>query len=185
MSKTLAKFYDMTHSKLVSLFTLSFVLLCQLIFAQKAEKAWREAKLHAKTITVLRIKKIPFSDWDNEIAAFEKLSDLTLEGLNLDSIPESICELQNLRYLRLGNNNIQELPACVCELQNIEIISLWDNDITFLPKCLSTLKLLKEIDLHGIKYSVDEQLLLKDNFPRVNFSFSDPCDCKFERQLIE
>ena len=64
----------------------------------------------------------------NDIGRFKQLNAINFVGC-VATIPEAICQLQNLQYLSLVNNpDLQKLPECVGDMQNLMVLNLGGSD---------------------------------------------------------
>ncbi|MFX1237043.1 MAG: leucine-rich repeat domain-containing protein, partial [Promethearchaeota archaeon] len=72
---------------------------------------------------------------------------LSLRGLNIESIPVSIANLEHLEQLILGDNEISELPNIFDKLTNLKTLSIEGNPIKSLPDTIRNLEKLKEFFL--------------------------------------
>ena len=86
-----------------------------------------------------------------EIGSLVKLVSLTLGGLQMTSLPESIGRLIDLRELDLSYAaSLQSLPDSVGELANLEALRLFDaNKLAALPASVGRLSKLGELHLRG------------------------------------
>lgn len=71
-----------------------------------------------------------------------------IRGNEIDSIPDSICQLDNLKTLRVENCKLNKLPATLNQMQNLRILGLSDTELTDLNPNLFPNNL-KEINLSG------------------------------------
>ncbi|XP_058766615.1 putative disease resistance protein RGA4 isoform X2 [Vicia villosa] len=74
---------------------------------------------------------------------------LTLCGLNIAAIPNSIEEMKHLRYIDLSQNNVlQNLPSGITNLQNLQTLKLSQcSELKLLPKNFN--KSLRHLELNG------------------------------------
>ena len=64
----------------------------------------------------------------NDIGRFKQLNAINFVGC-IASLPEAICQLQNLQYLSLVNNpDLQMLPECVGNMENLMVLNLGGSD---------------------------------------------------------
>jgi Leucine-rich repeat (LRR) protein len=75
------------------------------------------------------------------------LTDLTLTGNPLGSIPSEISSLSHLRLLRLGMTNVKEIPPYVLNLPELQELILSDNQIQEFPLEEFNLKNLEALNL--------------------------------------
>jgi internalin A len=74
---------------------------------------------------------------------------LDLGGLGLETVPDSVRELDNIQYLSLNDNKIRELPAWIGELNTLVAIGAHNNALVRLPDELHQLSLLRGLYLEG------------------------------------
>jgi len=76
---------------------------------------------------------------------------LTLCGLNIEEIPNSIEEMKHLRYIDLSLNNVlKNLPPAITSLQNLQTLKLSAcSALTLLPENMN--KSLRHLELKGCK----------------------------------
>jgi internalin A len=78
---------------------------------------------------------------------FCNLLKLTIWGIPLSEVPESIRGLKPLRYLALGGNDLHTLPRWMAELSELRSLTLACNNFNDLPIWLAELRALEDIDL--------------------------------------
>ncbi|HWN09547.1 MAG TPA: COR domain-containing protein [Pyrinomonadaceae bacterium] len=74
---------------------------------------------------------------------------LSLDGLGLTTIPESILGLKNLEFLQLKKNDIRELPHWLGDISTLQGISLSGNQLRTLPPEIGSLRKLAGLYLRG------------------------------------
>lgn len=72
---------------------------------------------------------------------------LSLMGLGLTVVPNSLRVLERLEHLALENNQIGELPSWIGELSSLKLISLGRNKLRRLPPEIGSLTKLKGLYL--------------------------------------
>ena len=112
--------------------------------------------------SITQLKKLRSLDLSlNDMASIPSgISNLTaVETLHLDgnffnhpdkkikTLPNEICQLQNLKVLTLKDNVIEQLPDCIGSLSKLEKLDLRDNLLTVFPPSFTQLKNLKSLDL--------------------------------------
>ncbi len=94
-----------------------------------------------------------------ERAYAEKATSLDLSHLELEAVPERLCELTSLQLLRLDSNHLTSLPEWLGDLKSLQRLDLDNNHLTSLPERLGELKSLQMLYLHYNRLtSVPEQL---------------------------
>ena len=70
---------------------------------------------------------------------------------NLETLPESICQLQSLQELNLGwCENLKIPPESICHLQNLQTLYLNGcENLETLPESIGQLSNLRELNLNG------------------------------------
>ncbi|XP_010273643.2 PREDICTED: putative disease resistance protein RGA3 [Nelumbo nucifera] len=71
---------------------------------------------------------------DSLFAAWKCLRVLSLRGIKIHELPDSIRNLKLLRYLDLSSTDIERLPKAVCKLYHLQILILEHLGILELPK---------------------------------------------------
>ncbi len=86
-------------------------------------------------------------------------SVLNLEGLGLQTLPESLGQLTYLTKLGLGNNQLTTLPSFIRKLKRLEALDLSNNQLTVLPPFFTELSQLKYLDLLNTQLTTSPELL--------------------------
>ncbi|KAJ4801766.1 Disease resistance protein RPM1 [Rhynchospora pubera] len=73
------------------------------------------------------------------------LTVLSLEGLPIKIIPDSIGDLFNLHYLGLRGTRVKFLPKSIVKLKNLQTLDLMDSSIQKLPDGIAELKKLRHL----------------------------------------
>ena len=73
--------------------------------------------------------------------------NLSLGGLGLTEIPDTIAQLSNLQILELHNNQLTKVPEVITQLSNLQVLDLENNQLTELPKTFAQLFNLKKLYL--------------------------------------
>jgi hypothetical protein len=90
------------------------------------------------------------------VQIFNRTYDINLKELNLynyqlESLPDSIGNLNNLQYLILSNNKLEYLPDSIGNLINLQILSLNNNKLEYLPDSIGNLSNLQILSLNNNK----------------------------------
>ncbi len=79
-------------------------------------------------------------------AFVEKLPALDLSGLNLSTLPNSICKLVNLENFIAANNKISSLPKDFNQLKNLKIVDLEKNEFKEFPEVITQITSIEELN---------------------------------------
>jgi len=72
-----------------------------------------------------------------------------LDYNELESLPESFGDLENLNRLSLGGNILSSLPESIGNLKNLQFLNLYGNNLTSLPESIGNLTNLKFLNLQN------------------------------------
>ena len=103
------------------------------------------AKLNVLSELILdgvSLESVP--DWIGDLKSLQKLS---MEGIKLASLPKSIGDLNSLKELNLNNNRLISIPNSIGKLSSLQILNLGNNKIATLPDSIGNLSSLKILDL--------------------------------------
>ncbi len=89
--------------------------------------------------------------------ALEKIEDiqrtgsneLSLVGMRLTALPESIAQLSQLKSLDLSGNQLTALPESIAQLTQLETLHLKGNQLTALPESIAQLSHLTTLELRN------------------------------------
>ena len=82
-----------------------------------------------------------------ESALSNRASSLSLAGLGLESLPESLIALTSLKELNIARNQLAELPNWLETISALERINLAGNKLTRLPAWLTSNRNLTDLTL--------------------------------------
>jgi Leucine-rich repeat (LRR) protein len=88
------------------------------------------------------------------------LTDLTLSGINFESLPEWVGGFSALKWLGLHDTCVQELPMSIGNLRALEVANLLCNPIPYLPESFGNLTRLYRLAIFG--YSIEYERDLKE-----------------------
>ena len=72
---------------------------------------------------------------------------LILNGLNIDTLPDSFEKFKNLNWVDLSENRLETLPDSISKLKKLRRITLTNNSINSLPEFLKSLDKLETLDV--------------------------------------
>ncbi len=98
-------------------------------------------------ITRLTLRGLNLTELPNSIGNFKELRELLLDSNYLSSLPESFQNLTNLEVLQLERNNFTLLPIWIGNLKNLRVLFLGDNKFRTLFETIGNLENLRELDL--------------------------------------
>ncbi|KAF0993089.1 hypothetical protein HZS_5604 [Henneguya salminicola] len=108
----------------------------------------------ARKLKELRILKVDFNQLKtlpDSICELNNLTDFYISGNSLSCFPEQFGKLKSLRCLHADYNVLCSLPDSICECKELSIFSLRDNWIEVLPTNIGNLSKLTVLDLSGNK----------------------------------
>lgn len=81
----------------------------------------------------------------------ERATDLSLHGIGLTEVPESIVNLIELRVLSLSHNKLTSLPEPIGELQSLQELRVYGNQLSGLPDSMARLANLQVLWIGGAR----------------------------------
>ena len=108
-----------------------------------------------------RLKQIP--------ALPSSVTWLNLNDNELETLPASIKEMQNLKTLVLSGNKFKKIPEEILALEHIENLDLGGNKIKEIPRELLTLSNLKELRMYPNAFDEQERAILRETFKEKIF----------------
>ena len=103
-----------------------------------------------------------FTEWEECIegdAIVNRIIEIRFIGKGINTIPQSIGELDSLRYLALENNHIDIIPNTIGNLEKLVHFTIDRNDITYIPPLIKNLSNLAKFNIS------DNKLGTSDNNP--------------------
>jgi hypothetical protein len=119
----------------------------------EAEKKIEEALKSG--VTELSLGGMNLTELPESLRQLTQLETLYLYDNKLAELPGWIGDLEQLQMLRLDNNELSELPEQIGNLKNLQTLALWFNYISDLPSSLAKLEHLTEITL-DCPFSIDD-----------------------------
>jgi tetratricopeptide (TPR) repeat protein len=116
------------------------------LFKTKFEEEDEENQLTDLTLNLMDLETIP-----EFIFQYEQLTSLDLKSKNVKIIPKSITNLHNLTELHLSCGVLEEIPDYICDLNKLSKLYLSNNKLTTLP-ALNRLEHLKLLDIQGNEF---------------------------------
>lgn len=89
-------------------------------------------KNNIKILTRIRYLELKFEKSENFpdfILSFSDLEHLLIDGLEIEQIPEEICNLKSIYSLYFCESKIKKLPDCLKNLENLKIIDINYNNL--------------------------------------------------------
>lgn len=150
----------MIKQHLIKALLISFMLCSILVMGQTADSAkhkkvytnYAEALKNPEKVYNLNLSDVPLDSFPIDLSKFKNLQYLCVSNDQIEFIPREIEHLQNLRGLELKGANLKTLPSEFSELKNLEEIYLNVNkktDFTQNVNVLSTLPKLTSLHLEN------------------------------------
>lgn len=100
-------------------------------------------------------------------------TELSLSGMSLTELPESLGQLTQLRRLDLSYNYLSFLPESLGQLTQLQRLDLFSNELLLLPESLGQLTQLQELDLRSNRLSsLPESLGQASQLHFINLRFN-------------
>ena len=77
------------------------------------------------------------------------ITALDLNGQELTTLPEQVCQNTQLKVLLLNNNQLSTLPQSIGQLSNLQTLGLSYNQLSTLPQSIGQLSKCKQLDLRS------------------------------------
>eukprot|EP01135_Chromosphaera_perkinsii_P006818 Nk52_evm1s604 gene=Nk52_evmTU1s604 len=100
-------------------------------------------------IDKLDLRGMGFRTWPPQLFHMCGLTWLSMEGNELEDIPDDICQLDRLQWLDVRNNKISQISPKLSELESLKTLLLQDNLIRRVPHEIGMIKSLKALSLIG------------------------------------
>lgn len=88
-----------------------------------------------------------YDSWEEALEQPDSVYSLELNDRKLVELPSTIEQFKNLRKLTIRNTQLQSLPASVGNLEQLEELNLYKNKLTVLPNTISNLVHLRVLDV--------------------------------------
>ena len=89
---------------------------------------------------------LPLNEWYSVTTSENgKITGLSLNYNNIESVPSELSQLTNLKYLDLSDNNLCLVPSELSQLKNLKYLFLDNNYLTLVPSELAQLKKLTDL----------------------------------------
>ncbi len=98
-------------------------------------------------VSVLSLNNCQLKALPSVLGCLKMLTSLDLESNNLEKIPETVCDLEQIINLNLSYNKIKTLPNNFGNLKRLNLLNLSRNQLEILPEGLSSLKFLERLYL--------------------------------------
>lgn len=114
------------------------------LYYQAESKIMRALHSDAKELSLsgMQLTKLPES-----LKKLTQLSELNLSRNKLSILPKWITHLSELKSLNLSKNKISKLPECIGELNQLQSLNLDDNNLASLPQSFQKLTQLNLLEL--------------------------------------
>jgi Leucine-rich repeat (LRR) protein len=83
-----------------------------------------------------------------EISQLKKLKEIYIFASSIDSVPESLAELNHLRSLTISFSDLQEMPKNFCVYKEIRYVSFLGNFIRTVPECVFEMPTLEQLNIY-------------------------------------
>ncbi len=115
----------------------------------------------------------------NKIGSLKNLMNLQLNSNNIQTLPESFCELSNIVYFSSLNNSIQQWPCSFFNFPNLQYLEIGNSKIDSIPNSILACQYLKIIKLYSnadtLKISKNIKYLKKLSDIAIENSVLDSC----------
>jgi len=102
------------------------------------------------------------------------VSDIQINGNDLDIFPTKIQLYHNCTYFEINNPHFIDFPDEICNLKNIKSIVFRDNNFQHIPICIFTLKKVQELWLYGIKLrNIPDSIISLTGLERLSLSINE------------
>ena len=83
----------------------------------------------------------------DSIGRLKNLKQLSLDNINLTSIPVDIGNLTSLEHLHFSENQLEQLPESIVHLSQLKSLQIYQNKVSELPKSIGSLNNLEKLDV--------------------------------------
>jgi hypothetical protein len=59
---------------------------------------------------------------------------ISVQGLNIQELPDEMGDMINLRYLRIASNNLSKIPSSLARLHNLQTLDIRETTVYKLQK---------------------------------------------------
>ncbi|XP_056605909.1 leucine-rich repeat-containing protein 40 [Triplophysa dalaica] len=131
-----------------------------------ADRWWEQTDLTKILLASNKLQNI-----SEDIKLLPALLVLDIHDNQLNSLPESIGELEHLQKLVVSHNKLTELPAGLWRLTNLHCLHMQQNQMERLPPDLGQLVHLEDLDLsNNLLTDIPESLSNLTNLMKLNLS---------------
>jgi len=124
-------------------------------------------RVKGRRVIWITIRGMGLTVISDSIGQLSALAYLELSNNQLKVLPESIGTLQKLERLLLDNNQISTVPESIGELTALKSLTIQENPITSLPESIGNLTSLEKLDLEGTKITQ-----LSEHFKDILYAFT-------------
>ena len=137
--------------------------------------------LSNSAVTYISVKRMSASDFETLYPYLPKqVVYLEFQNSKFQEWPAQLTFPSSVSVVDMPKAEVSYIPEAFCSLQNLEKIILWGSNVGKLPTCLQDLQFLKQIDLDGVQFNIEEHAALKEIFSEQGILLSPPCNCDFE-----
>ncbi|CAL5432923.1 unnamed protein product [Camellia sinensis] len=122
------------------------LVILDLRYSRLLKRVWKGTKR-------LEMVGCNVSHLPNEIKRLSLLIDLDLEGNNLCTLPDNICNRTYLEYLSILSCNVSHLPSEIGKLLSLKYLNLDGNNLCTLPESFYNLICLERLDMANCNVS--------------------------------
>jgi Leucine-rich repeat (LRR) protein len=129
-------------------------------------------EIQAKTIKMDCIVFPCIVELSPKISQLNKLKELHIVKSSLTTLPSEIESLSELKILTIaGGGKLNSIPESIGELQNLEKLDFWRNNLSTLPTSIAKLKKLESLNLIENNFSLEEREKIQKLLPKCDVKF--------------
>ncbi|MEZ4776489.1 MAG: leucine-rich repeat domain-containing protein [Bacteroidia bacterium] len=102
------------------------------------------------------------------LGSLPNLEFLDIRRNDIQTIPNTFCNLVNLRYLQISGNKLSELPDSFGRLNQLEELQIWSNDLQVLPESFGNLSKLKVVSFaYNKRFELSKNVQVLSRLPNL------------------